>query len=118
MVDTMDEQKTPSPVQLGVDHYVCEVSVPNEMGLHARPASLVVGLTSKYECEVAIESGDLRVDAKSILQLLSLSAEMGTRLKLEARGNDALEAITALAELVRKGFHDPPPANTPSPHAP
>lgn len=103
-----DEAELFQPHQVGNEHYVCDVSVVNEMGLHARPASLVVGLTNKFECDVTVQNGDNRVDAKSILQLLSLSAEMGTRLKLETRGKEALAAITALAELVRSGFDDPP----------
>jgi phosphocarrier protein len=103
-----DEQAGPSPVRIGDDHYALEVTVVNEMGLHARPASLVVGIASKYPCEVSIQHGPKRVDGKSILQLLSLSAEMGTPLKLETRGDGALQAIQQLGELVENGFNDPP----------
>jgi phosphocarrier protein len=108
-----DEYAGTEPVRLDADHYAIDVKVVNEMGLHARPASLVVGIATKFPCEITIQHGPKRVDGKSILQLLSLSAEMGTELKLETRGRDALEAIRQLAELVENGFHDPP-SETPS----
>ncbi|MBY0587386.1 HPr family phosphocarrier protein [bacterium] len=103
-----DYNADPQPRRLSEDHYSLDVKVINEMGLHARPASLVVGIASKYPCEVTVRNGSKLVDAKSILQLLSLSAEMGTHLTLETRGDDALEAIRQLAELVENGFYDPP----------
>ena len=68
----------------------------------------MVGVASKYPCEIVIYSGSNKVDGKSILQLLSLSAEMGTKLKLETRGPGAREAIEALSRLVEQGFSDPP----------
>ena len=103
-----DEQAGGAPIQIGDEHYTCDVSIVNEMGLHARPASLMVGIASKFPCEIVIYSGSNIVDGKSILQLLSLSAEMGTKLKLETRGTGAREAIEALAQLVHQGFSDPP----------
>jgi phosphotransferase system HPr (HPr) family protein len=103
-----DEYAGPEPRRLSDDHYSLEVTVVNEMGLHARPASLVVGVASKFPCEIAIKNGSKRVDGKSILQLLSLSAEMGSTLTIEARGGDALLAVRQLAELVENGFYDPP----------
>lgn len=103
-----DDATGGAPIQVGDDHFTCEVSIVNEMGLHARPASLMVGIASKYPCEIVIYSGSNTVDGKSILQLLSLSAEMGTKLKLETRGPGAREAIEALAEIVRLGFSETP----------
>lgn len=98
------------PQQVGEDHFRCHVSIVNEMGLHARPASMFVELANRYRCDVLIQKGDEPVDGKSILQLLSLSAEAGTPLVLEARGPDAESALSALAKLVASGFNEMEPA--------
>lgn len=98
------------PQMVGDGHYRCEVLVINEMGMHARPASLFVELANQFSSEVAIQKGGDAVDGKSILQLLSLSAESGTPLVLEARGEDAEAAVLALANLVASGFNEMGPA--------
>jgi phosphocarrier protein len=90
------------------EHCRSEVEIVNEMGLHARPASAFVGLSNTFKSDVTIHKGSERVDGKSILQLLSLSAEVGTRLVLETRGPDAQEALEALCALVARGFNEPP----------
>lgn len=99
----------PTPVRKGDDWFQCDVVVVNEMGIHARPASLFVGLSNRFNCDVTIHKGAEPVDGKSILQILSLSAEMGTPLKLETRGPDAEAAIAELAKLIASGFCEPPP---------
>jgi phosphotransferase system HPr (HPr) family protein len=91
---------------LGQDHCRVAVVIVNEMGLHARPASEFVKLAGSYACGVSIRKGNQQVDGKSILQLFSLAAEVGTRLTLEGRGPDAHAALVALAELVRSGFRE------------
>ncbi len=102
------------PVRVGADHYRSTVTIVNEMGLHARPASLFVELANRFDCDVALSKGRTRVDGKSILQLLSLSAEAGTKLVLETRGPEASPALAALARLVASGFQEslPPSSNT------
>ena len=92
--------------RLGSDHFRRQVVIVNEMGMHARPATLFVALASRYQAEVAIQKGGTQVDGKSILQLLSLAAEAGTPLVLDARGADAEAAVDALAELVATGFNE------------
>lgn len=111
--DLMNEPDGPNPAtQLADDHFLCEVDVVNEMGMHARPASLFVGLAIRHECDVSIRAAHQgeppgeRVDGKSILQLLSLSAECGTTLTIETRGVGAARAILELRDLVRRGFGD------------
>lgn len=96
----------PALERIADDHYRCQVVVINEMGVHARPALLLVELAGKFASDVRISKGGESKDGKSILQLLSLSAEMGTTLHLETRGPDAREAIQALAVLVSSGFNE------------
>lgn len=95
-----------SPTRRNEGHYVWPLEVVNEMGLHARPASLFVETANQFSCEVTIRVGNRIADGKSILQLLSLSAEAGATLVLETRGAESLAAIHALADLVRRGFGD------------
>ncbi|HWA98375.1 MAG TPA: HPr family phosphocarrier protein [Pirellulales bacterium] len=76
------------------------VVVSNPNGLHARPADLVVRLASKFKSQIWIAKGPERVDAKSILGVLTLAATQGTKLDIEAAGDDAAEAVEAVATLI------------------
>jgi len=80
------------------------VVVKNPNGLHARPADLLVKLATKYSANIFIVKGYERVDAKSILGILTLAATEGTELSIEADGSDAAAAVEALTELVSSTF--------------
>lgn len=82
------------------------VEIVNRAGLHARPASEFVKLASRYQAEVRLEKEGLEVNGKSIMGVLMLAAECGSRLCIRAEGDDAPEALEALAELVRRGFEE------------
>ncbi len=75
-----------------------------EAGLHARPAELFVRRAQQFASTINVIKERQCVDAKSILNVLSLAAEKGTVLTLEAVGEDAEDAVDALAELVNNGF--------------
>ena len=81
-----------------------EVQVANRLGLHARAAARFVKLASRFESRISVSKDSSRVDGKSILSLLTLAAREGTRLRLAAEGNDAGEALSELATLVRDRF--------------
>jgi phosphocarrier protein len=80
------------------------VRIPNELGLHARPAAAFVKLSSRFESEVYIAKGDLEVNGKSIMGVMMLAAECGSTVRIRAEGPDAAEAVEALASLVEDGF--------------
>jgi len=80
------------------------VTIENEQGLHARPAEMFARLAAKFESKIEVLREGDRVNAKSIMDLLTLGAAKGTELVLEADGPDAQAAIEALAELVESGF--------------
>lgn len=80
------------------------VTVVNPQGLHARPVHLFVQLANKFEAKIDVVKGGERVDGKSILSILTLAAEQGTELTIEAAGHDAEAALAALVELVQSGF--------------
>ena len=83
-----------------------QLQVVNPLGLHARPAALIVKLANQFQSEVELIKGEQRVDAKSIILLLTLAAEQGTVLLLEARGGDAHAAADAIEKLFSKGLGD------------
>ena len=80
------------------------VVVPNKQGIHARPAEMFVRRAQQFQSKIEIVHDDYRIEAKSIMNLLTLGAAQGTQLILEAEGSDAQEAVDALAEVVEKGF--------------
>lgn len=75
-----------------------------ENGLHLGPSSQIVQLAQKFGSELVIHKGNRTVDGKSMLELLTLAAEHGTVLVLEARGADAEQALAAIAALFERNF--------------
>ena len=85
-----------------------EVTVVNRLGLHARAAARFVQLAGQYRSTVRVAVGERVMDGKSILGLLLLAAAQGTLLVIETEGVDADVALTALVELVERGFEETP----------
>ena len=83
-----------------------EVNIPNSLGLHARPAMQLVDLANRYEAKIEIVKGEQKVDAKSIMQVMTLAATQGTRLRLSGAGADAEQALEAMAKLIAEKFHE------------
>ena len=81
-----------------------EVVVNNRQGFHARPANLFVQTAMRFQAQVFVVKEKERINGKSILDLLTLGAQHGTRLRLEAEGDDAAEAVVALEQLILNGF--------------
>jgi len=85
------------------------VIVQHEQGLHARPAELIARTAMQFKSRVEIIRDGHGIDAKSILNILTLGATQGAELKLQAQGDDASEAIDALARLVEGQFAEDEP---------
>ena len=83
-----------------------EVVVANSQGLHARPADMLAREARKWRSRIELVSDSQRADGKSILELLTLAAESGTRLVVEATGPDAREALAAIGELFERRFNE------------
>lgn len=81
-----------------------EVKIPNSLGLHARPAMQLVDIANRFKANLQIAKGSQLVDAKSIMQVMTLAATQGTKLTLSATGPDADQALNAMAELITEGF--------------
>ncbi len=81
-----------------------ELTVSNKFGLHARPATSIVKLLDQYECEVFFITSNLRINANSILEILTLAACYGTVLTVEMLGRDCEEVFLALEKLFQENF--------------
>jgi len=81
-----------------------EMVVVNSMGMHARPAASLVQTVLQFGCDVHLQMDGQRVNAKSIMGLLTLAAAKGSRLTVICKGNDAAEAMKAVRELIGSGF--------------
>ena len=80
--------------------YTQEITVQNEVGLHARPATYFIQKANEYKCSIWVEKDDRRVNAKSLLGVLSMGIADGTTISLIADGVDEAEALEALVKLV------------------
>lgn len=83
-----------------------KVTVINSLGLHARPASMLVQVASGYNSDIMLSKDGMQVNAKSIMGVMMLAAEMGAKVEIEAEGNDAKEAVAAIRELFTRKFDE------------
>ena len=84
--------------------YVKSVKVQNQVGLHARPATFFIQKANEFKSSIWVEKDERRVNAKSLLGVLSLGIMCGTDIKIMAGGSDEEEAVDALVALVESGF--------------
>ena len=83
-----------------------EIKITNRLGLHARPAAMLVQTASNFSCDIKISKDTVQVDAKSIMGVLMLAAEYGSYLKLEYNGTDEAQAAKAVAALFENKFNE------------
>lgn len=81
-----------------------EVQIVNRLGLHARAAARLVHVANRFTSSITVTKGNSKVDGKSILGLLTLAAAKGTRLRLNAAGDDEEEALAELSKLIGDRF--------------
>ncbi|PTM56626.1 HPr family phosphocarrier protein [Desmospora activa] len=79
-----------------------QVTVNLKAGLHARPAALFVQEANKFSAEVFVSKENKKVNAKSIMGIMSLAVAKGTEIVISAEGDDAANAVEALAAIVSK----------------
>jgi len=79
-----------------------EVVVSNQTGLHARPASMFVQKANQFASDIRVHFQGKTVNAKSIIEILTLGAGMGSKIKIEAEGEDAGEAVRELVRFVEE----------------
>ncbi len=81
-----------------------EVTIINKLGLHARPAALLVKTATKFESEIFFKKDGLEVNGKSIMGVMMLAAEMGSKVLVVAKGPDEKEALAAVAAVFATKF--------------
>lgn len=84
--------------------FVKEVSVKNQVGLHARPATFFIQKANEFKSSIWVEREERRVNAKSLLGILSLGIVGGTDIRIIADGSDEQLAVDGLTKLVESGF--------------
>lgn len=86
-----------------------EIEIVNTLGLHARPAMQFVDIANEFEARVTVfkDGPDAQeVDGKSVMQMITLEATQGTKLRIEAEGHDADGAVAKLVELIENKFYE------------
>ena len=84
-----------------------KVVVSNPLGIHARPAALIVQAASRFKSDISFSKGEVRgVNGKSIMGVMMLAAEQGSEITIQARGEDAEEAVEVISELLQSDFED------------
>ena len=81
-----------------------DITINNAIGLHARPATFFIQKAMAYQSSIWVEKEDRRVNAKSLLGVLSLGVAQGMTIKLIADGYDEEDALNGLETLIRSGF--------------
>ena len=84
--------------------YSKDVEVKNQVGLHARPATFFIQKANEFKSSIWVEKEDRRVNAKSLLGVLSLGIMGGTTIRIIAGGPDEETAVDELVKLVETGF--------------
>ncbi len=83
------------------------VVIQNRLGIHARPAALLVQEAGRFQADIYLSKGDVkRINAKSIMGVMMLAAEQGAEVTVETEGVDEQEALAALSELLGRNFED------------
>ncbi len=82
------------------------VVIINRVGLHARPARLLVQTAAQFQSHIHVQSGDKSTNARSIVGVLKLGAAPGNTLHIHAEGEDAEEAVKTLTDLIQRKFDE------------
>lgn len=83
-----------------------EVTVQNSVGLHARPATFFIQRANEFKSSIWVEKDERRVNAKSLLGVLSLGIVKGTKINIVADGSDQEEAVNTLVTLIESNFSE------------
>ena len=83
-----------------------DLIITPELGLHARPASILANTCQKFKCNIQIQKGEQTIDPKSILGIMMLSAQKDDVITVITDGEDEIEALQAIEDLFEKGFEE------------
>jgi phosphocarrier protein len=83
-----------------------EFTVPNKLGIHARPAALFVRAANKFSCSILVEKDGEQVNGKSIMGLMMLAAGPGSKIIVQCEGDDSQQALTDIEALFKRKFDE------------
>ena len=83
-----------------------EYVIQNRYGIHARPAAMLVKTASKFQADVTLEKGSVRVSGKSIMGLMTMEASCGAKIRVVAEGVDAEQALDEIERLFENKFYE------------
>jgi len=83
-----------------------EYVIQNRYGIHARPAAMLVKTASKFQADVTLEKGAVRVSGKSIMGLMTMEASCGAKIRIVAEGVDAEQALDEIERLFANKFYE------------
>jgi phosphocarrier protein len=83
-----------------------KIIIKNKAGMHTRPAATIVKMASKYKCDFFISKDGLNINAKSIIGVMTLAAEMGSEVLLTFDGPDEKEAAEEITDYFNRGFDE------------
>ena len=83
---------------------ITEITVTHRYGLHARPSQRLASLASRFSCQIEVEFGGDKVDAKSVLNLISLGVQRNSTMKFYFSGDDEVAAESQVIDLVKRNF--------------
>ena len=83
-----------------------KIIIKNKLGLHARPAAMFVQIANRFDCDILVKRGSREVNGKSIMGILMLAANKGSKILLKAEGPDSQAAVAELEKLLSGEFDD------------
>ena len=87
-------------------HLTRDFLVANKLGIHARPAALLVKTANRFNCDIFVEKDGEKVNGKSIMGLMMLAAGPGSKLTVHAHGQDASQALAEIQTLIEAKFDE------------
>jgi phosphocarrier protein len=96
----------PTETTAGGQSVVRELVVQNKLGIHARPAAMIVRITNKFKSEILVEKDEEQVNGKSIMGLMMLAAGKGSKVKFVVTGDDAEQMLAELEQLFARTFDE------------
>jgi len=106
MVSVFRKRTEHRTLRYTVPEIIETIKIQNKLGLHARPAALLVQEASKFSSKIELESNGLKVNGKSIMGVMMLAAAYGSKIKLIVNGDDALAAVSGIKALINKKFDE------------
>jgi len=104
--ENSEDSSSPGSAAVANQQLTRELVVQNKMGIHARPAAMIVRITNRYKSDVFVEKDSEQVNGKSIMGLMMLAAASGSKVKFLANGPDAAQILDELEDLFARKFDE------------